>query len=225
MEHDRGTKIIAVVALVVAIIGLSLGFAAFTKNLQISSGAKVNPTDSFSVKFSSSSGQVEKNPIQAKAGGVGGASGENANIDPDNTISNLKGTFTTPGQNVTYEFYVHNDGDYDAFLKSVTYANANDGGSFAKCTAGVGTTKTLVEEACSGFEVTVDVNNEDEEENNHFSTTNNQTPIKGHKLGKGKSEKVIVKIEYKTDATRADGDFTVDFGNITLLYSTTDESN
>ena len=35
MEKDRGTKVIAIVALIVAVVGLSLGFAAFSSTLTI----------------------------------------------------------------------------------------------------------------------------------------------------------------------------------------------
>ena len=43
MEKSRTSKIIAVVALVVAVLGLSLGFAAFSNTLTISSSATVSP--------------------------------------------------------------------------------------------------------------------------------------------------------------------------------------
>ena len=43
MERDRSAKIIAIVALCVAVVGLSIGFAAFSNNLTIKSNATVSP--------------------------------------------------------------------------------------------------------------------------------------------------------------------------------------
>ena len=55
MERDRSAKIIAIVALCIAIVGLSIGFAAFSSNLTISSSANVKPDpSSFDVNFSTS---------------------------------------------------------------------------------------------------------------------------------------------------------------------------
>ncbi len=53
MEKQRQTKVITIVALVVAVFGISLGFAAFSNILTISSSATVKPDAlSFSVRFS-----------------------------------------------------------------------------------------------------------------------------------------------------------------------------
>lgn len=225
MEKDRTSRTLAVIAMLIAVVGLSVGFAAFTRNLQISAGAEVDQTDTgFSVRFSSSATAVERNEITPTSDGVAGASGTTAHIGSNRTISDIGGKFTTPGQKVTYEFYVYNEGDYDAFLKSITYANADTSG-FAKCTAGAGTTAAMVTEACKGFQVTVEVKNENDGETGEITTTETRTPITQHKLSKKKAEKVTVTVEYKADAAKADGDFTVDFGNITLLYSTADASN
>ena len=48
---DNKTKVITIAALVVAIIALSIGFAAFASTLNISTSAHVTPEDTFSVKF------------------------------------------------------------------------------------------------------------------------------------------------------------------------------
>ena len=52
MEHSRKQKLLVVLALVIAIASLSIGFAAFSTTLNISPSANVTPnSDSFSVKF------------------------------------------------------------------------------------------------------------------------------------------------------------------------------
>ena len=53
MEHNRKQKMLIIIALVVGIASLSIGFAAFSTTLNISSSASVTPnSDTFSVKFS-----------------------------------------------------------------------------------------------------------------------------------------------------------------------------
>ena len=50
MEKTRQIKILSIVALVVAIAGMTLGFAAFSTTLSISSSATVTPnSDDFKV--------------------------------------------------------------------------------------------------------------------------------------------------------------------------------
>ena len=43
MEHNRKIKILSIVALVLAISAMTLGFAAFSTTLNISSSASVTP--------------------------------------------------------------------------------------------------------------------------------------------------------------------------------------
>ena len=56
MEKDRGTKAIAIVALLIGVVGLSVGFAAMSSTLTIESSADVAPSENdFTVQFSTSS--------------------------------------------------------------------------------------------------------------------------------------------------------------------------
>ena len=53
MKNNK-TKVITLAALIIAVIALSIGFAAFASTLNIQTGATVTPNDTFSVKFASS---------------------------------------------------------------------------------------------------------------------------------------------------------------------------
>ena len=44
MEKNRTVQLVAILALVVGVIGLSIGFAAFSNTLKIQSGAEVTPS-------------------------------------------------------------------------------------------------------------------------------------------------------------------------------------
>ncbi len=214
---ERSSRVIAVVALCVAVTGLTLGFAAFSNSLTISSSANVTPDAStFNVDFSSVSGSVEtedivpvKSPesIEATNGSIDNSSNP--------TVSGLSATFTKPGDKVTYTFYAHNAGEYDAFLNSISFNNVSSGDAPKKCTAGGGTTDSLVQAACDDITLSVKVGSESE-------TTGSVPTISGHTLAKNKSEQIIVEIEYNAGGDRADGDFTVEFGDITLVYGSVD---
>ena len=218
MEKNRSSKIIAIVALCIAIVGITLGFAAYSSTLNIEPNISVNPTgETFKVNFSSSPLAVEtdlviptKNPSNLVAEN---ATINNAGSNPE--ITNLTATFTEPGQSVTYTFYVHNVGEFDAFLKSITYNNANGSDSFRVCTASENTTASLVEAACDDILVFVTVGDTG-------PVTTTKSNITNHRLVKGTHETVTVKIEYITGGDQANGNFTVKFGDIALLYSSID---
>ena len=214
---ERSSRIVAVVALCVAVTGLTLGFAAFSNSLTISSSANVTPDAStFNVDFSSVSGSVETEdivPVKSPESIVA----TNGSIDNTSnpTISNLSATFTKPGDKVTYTFYAHNAGEYVAYLNSISFNNASGSATSKKCTAGGGTTDALVQVACDDITLSVKVGRESE-------TTGSLSSISGHSLAKNASEEIIVEIEYNAGGDRADGDFTVEFGDITLVYSSVD---
>ncbi len=215
MERDRSAKIIAIVALCIAIVGLSIGFAAFSNNLTIKSNATVSPNpNDFDVNFSTSN----TSELDGTVSGVGtnSATAEDATIDNSDspTIAGLKANFTEPGQKVTYSFYAHNAGKYKAYLNNVTYSNVSGETATKVCTAGVGTDATMVEAACNGISVSVKVGND--------TYTGSMDSITNHKLELDAYEEVVVTIEYNSSASRADGDFEVSFGDIILTYNSVD---
>ena len=215
MDKERSTKIIAIAALCVAVVGLSIGFAAFSNNLTINSNAKVSPNASdFDVNFSSSN----TSELDGVVSGVGtnSATAEAATIDNSDSpaITGLKANFTEPGQKVTYSFYAHNAGKYAAYLNNVTYAKVSGKTATKVCTAGDGTDATMVEEACKGISVSVKVGND--------TYTGSMDSITNHLLDLDDYEEVVVTIEYASGASRTDGDFEVAFGDITLTYDSVD---
>ena len=217
MEKNRKVQVIAIVALIVGIVGLSIGVAAFSSVLNIQTSANVKPDSStMNVDFSSAEDKVEVAEITPTAtpnslvttNGVIDNSG-------DPTISNLSATFTEPGQSVVYKFYAYNAGELNAFLKSIVFSNVTGQNATKICTAGEGTTDALVQKACEQISVKVKVGNE-------LETATGKASITGHTLAKSTGELVTVTLEYGAGDNRADGDFTVSFGDITLNYSSAD---
>lgn len=217
MEKNRKVQVISVFALVIAIVGLSIGFAAFSSVLNIQTSANVKPDSStMNVDFSSAQDKVEVAEIIPTAT-PNSLVTTNAVIDNsvDPTISNLSATFTEPGQSVTYKFYAYNAGKLNAYLKSIVFGNVAGQNATKICTAGQGTTDALVQKACEKISVKVKVGNE-------IETTTGKASITGHTLAIDNGELVTVTLEYEAGAERADGDFTVAFGDITLNYSSVD---
>ena len=100
---ERSSKIIAVAALCVAVVGLTLGFAAFSNTLTIESSANVKPDAStFNVDFSSSNSALENNPVAPvlEPGTLNAGSATISNVG-NPTISGLEVEFTEPGQKAT----------------------------------------------------------------------------------------------------------------------------
>lgn len=215
MDRDRSTKVIAIVALCVAVFGLSVGFAAFSNDLTIKSEATVKPNASdFDVNFSSSDTSETDGTVTATS--TAGVTAKDATINNATapTISGIKVEFTEPGQSAKYSFFAHNAGKYNAFLNNVTFKNVNDANANITCVAAEGTNANMVASACQGISIKVKVGT---------TTFAESTPtITSHELPIDQYEPVEVTIEYKTGAARADGDFQVNIGDIVLTYGSVD---
>ena len=213
MNYNKGYKIMAVIALVLGILGVTLGYAAFSNTLTISSSASVKPDASgFNVDFSSSSSAVATNDITPTLNKtVTGFTATDAEIDntSDPVISNLSATFTEPGQSATYTFYAYNAGNYLAYLNSIVFSGSKT------CTAKTGTTQSLVDTACTGIELSVKVGSES-------ATTTSVASLTGHTLATSTAEEIVVTISYKADSGQADGDFDVTLPDVVLTYDSVD---
>ncbi len=213
MDEIKTYRVVAVIALFLGVIGITIGYAAFSNTLSIMSSAEVHPSaDNFNVDFSSSNSSVVANPITPTLSEtVTGFTATNATIDntSDPQISNLHATFTEPGQTVTYEFYTYNAGLYIAYLNSINFTGSKT------CTAATGTTQALVDDACAGITLEVEVGSES-------ATNATVASISGHSLAVGAAEQVTVTIAYEAGSDIADGDFTVALPTITLVYGSAD---
>ena len=213
MIDNKTYRYIAVAALLLGIVGVTLGYAAFSSTLRITSSAEVTPDSStFNVDFSSSNSSVQTNNITPTlSANVTGFSATAAQIDNtgDPTISNLKATFTEPGQSATYSFYAYNAGQYIAYLNSVVFSGNKT------CTARTGTTQSLVDTSCNGINLSVKVGSE-------AATTTSISTITGHSLGINGAEEVIVVISYEAGSGMADGSFDVTLPDVVLTYNSID---
>ena len=219
MEKERGSKVIAIIALLIAVVGLSVGFAAYTSSLSISNtSATVGAAaaDDFEVIFSTDGTSDDttianlldsavKDPV---ADGPSAVLADGASMT-GTTISGLSATFTEPGQSVTYTFYAHNTGKFLAYLNSITIGEKS-------CTAKTGTDQDLVDTVCPSLSMSVKVGKE-------AATAVSVADVDNHSLAIDGYETITVTLTYDETDARADGDFTVNFGQITLVYDHTDK--
>lgn len=218
MKNERKSKMITIVALCVALVGLSVGFAAFSNVLTIKTKADVKPDAStFDIRFSSAESDVKDGNVSPVSSS--GALATDAFIDNSTnstpTIAGLHAKFTAPGQNVKYTFYVHNVGKYDAFLNKVTFVNVPETTLTKSCKAGNNTNTDMVAAACEGIKLSIEYGTDTKFE----ETTEG---ISSKSLAKGAHEKVVVTIEYTEGSALADGDFEISFGDIKFDYETVD---
>ena len=210
MEHNRKQKLLMIIALVLLIASLSIGFAFFSVSLNISSQASVSPSsDTCSVKFSTNKDNLVVEPVTPSDNPYS-LTTTNGIIDNSTnpTISNLSATFTEPGQYVEYTFYARNEGEYTAYLNSVNYFGEKTCDSSEDISSNV-------QSACDSIVLKVYVDD---------SEYLNTTEISNHALEKKTGEEIRVVIDYPSTGGWADSTFNVVFPNIMMIYSTIDDS-
>ena len=220
-SKDRTYQVVAIVGLIVGVMALTIGFAAFTTTLTIQSAAEVAPgAQTLDVVFSTSSNSVAAGSVSGVATGESGASGDSATLS-GTSITGIKANFTKPGQTVTYTFNVYNNSAYTAYLNEVIFKNVTGSSpaAFKVCSAKSGSANPAtnnIDTACNGITLTLTVDD--------LSTTTSKTPSEILALGNktiaasvGKT--VTVVIEYATGSAVPDGDISVAFGDIELKYS------
>ena len=107
--RNGNSKMMAVIALVIAVVGLSIGFAALQTQLTVNGTAEVTGGTKWDVKFVTSLNKVE----------TGSATGTNPTVAAT-SVNGFKATLLKPGDKVTYYFQVTNAGSFDAKLDSIT---------------------------------------------------------------------------------------------------------
>ncbi len=204
---NRDSKIIAIVALVVAIVGLGIGFAAFTANLTIDSSAKVTPSASaFKVKF-------KENTLNCSSH-TGSGSASKAGTLADTSISGVEITLTKPGDSVTCTATITAEGDYTAYLTGI---------STSKLTcSGTGTLGALGTEACKSIKATFSVGaasvTSTTAETTATTIGNDTTLSKGgDTFG---TNTFTLKVEYLSSGKPTDEALTITIPKTTLTYET-----
>ena len=111
MERNRKIKILSLVALIVAVLGLGVAFAALSSQLTINGSAKAQ-AGSWNIHFA----KTLDMPTQT----TGDASFTEPTLS-DTSILGFKATVTKPGDSVTYYFDIVNSGTVDALVDNYVF--------------------------------------------------------------------------------------------------------
>ena len=116
MIRDKKIVIAIIIVLLICIAGLGIAFAAFSQTLTIGGAAEVE-SSSWSVVFE---GLTNPNTIDAPV--LTGTAQEITHPTIKNNsseISTFEATLKTPGDSITYNFKIHNKGDFAASISSL----------------------------------------------------------------------------------------------------------
>ena len=238
MEKDKKGRVIAIVALVIAVFGLSLGFAAFSTRLSIGSSADVNTgATNWNVGFSTNGSTIEDTTTPGtKAANENGNPGE-LNVTKYTISQKTNATLsTTEGSSVSYNLDILNNGSLTAYLDSVTFdtnpvtcSNSTSGNSSViegtsaagTSTTGANTTTISAADCAKMFGVTLSIDG-----TNYTSTS---TSLSGTIPAKANSTPgsvpVVLTVAYKGTseaeavAATLDGNIVVTVGNISVVYT------
>ena len=218
MKNKQG---ITIAALIIAIVGLSIGFAAFANTLTISSSVSVNPDPtSMNVVFSSSSSSAQTDPITPtkNINDVTNFTATNATITGADfrTLNNVSAAFTEPGQSVTYNLYVYNTGSYKAYLNELSMGEKVCSIVENQEHPEQEATESLKNAACNGISISVSIDN---------VTLTSSGSLNNMELNVDSSKPVQIVISYASGSAYVDGPISVSFGNITFTATSAPTSS
>ena len=120
MNKEREMKTLVIAALVISVVAIGVGFAAFSTTLQINGTATVNTAGkTWNVLFTGvEKTNVSTEGIEAAVPTISnGTAGENTT---NAAIGTITAAFTAPNQKLQYKITVTNSGSYDAKLTAAS---------------------------------------------------------------------------------------------------------
>ena len=197
-NNGREMKILVVAALIISIVAIGIGFAAFSETLTINGNASVQ-TSSWKVKFSE----------LGTATLTGTATEVTAPTLSDTTIETYNATFKTPGDSVSYKIKVSNTGSYDAKITTATISVPTCTGKADAATAEEDATKV-----CDKLTYTLVYDTDD--------ASAGQAVAVGDTLKHGETRPMVLTLKYAefTDAALLPAaDVAISNLGVTLVYS------
>ena len=212
MEKERKIKVLSIVALIVAVLGLTVAFAALSQTLTINGKSKVEKNnadgtgDKWNIRFygvSSDGTTIDESATIVKPVITGGSSypaeAKDATLGATSILIGNKNedgvVLKKPNDKVVYTFYVKNNGSINAEIDDVVKnlvcetSNEND------------------KNFCDDVSLTLKYDD------------NNEDVKKGDKLGRGVSRKINLTFEFSNAATSLPTDDIIFFnGPILLTY-------
>lgn len=198
-NNGREMKILVVAALIISIVAIGIGFAAFSETLTINGSASVQ-TSTWKVKFSE----------LGTATLTGTASEVTKPTLSDTTIGTYNATFKTPGDSVSYKIKVSNTGSYNAKITTATISVPSCTGKAGEATADADAAKV-----CDKLTYTLVYDTDD-------TQSAGQAVAVGDTLSAGETRPMVLTLKYAefTDATLLPAaDVSISNLGVTLVYS------
>ncbi len=242
MERQRKYKMFSIIALMFAVVALSVGFAAFQKIMNISSSATVSiPSDNnlkltlYGVNnYGGKEGLIQNKIDYSQLSKEISYSWDTnltefndkyyATIDNSNlSISIETLNFTQPNEDHTFLFLLKNDSDYGVYVslsdESMTSSSKDIYNIYWRptCTAQFDTTQKLVDGACEYILLALDaIEYTGNRVTNEFYSGQYKLPA-----GQYMTLSLFGIYSWIGENYRADGPFNVDFEPVKLEFSTT----
>ena len=122
MNKDKRLTILIILIVTLSLIGIGIAFAAFSQTLTINGSAEVEAS-SWQVVFE---GMTNVNTIDTPTTTGTASEVTHPTIKNNSTeISTYSVSLKTPGDSLTYNFKIHNKGDFAANLSSLTISGVN----------------------------------------------------------------------------------------------------
>ena len=198
-NNGREMKILVVAALIISIVAIGIGFAAFSETLTINGNASVQ-TSSWKVKFSE----------LGSATLTGTAAEVTKPTLSDTTIGTYNATFKTPGDSISYKIKVSNTGSYNAKITTATIPVPTCTGKSGETTAEADAGKV-----CDKLTYTLVYDTDD-------TQSAGQAVQVGDTLDAGETRPMVLTLKYTefTDATLLPAaDVSISNLGVTLVYS------
>ena len=203
-REDRAKRI-AIIALILALLACTFGFAAFSRSIKIMDEKKeIGYATLYGGILSINPDKPENGKVYPTS--IGGAKADPATLT-ENGIININVHFTKPGQSATYSFYGINPTKTLVYLNSVLFGEKT-------CHAGSGTTDSYAEAACNNIIMTISA------KDTMFTETNED--IEEHSIPAESNEPIAITIKYLKGGADSDGSFSVDFGTSYMTYGEID---
>ena len=222
MEKNNG-KIIAVLALIVAVVALSVGFAAFTTSLTIEGNAvaKTGEDTVFAPNVNYASTPVAKCYKTSDSTASVITEGYSAGLASAKQWSGIKVPLdSTNSYDVTCEAVIENASAYTAYLTTITSSGNNDG-KLSCAAVDSGTSQLSATNVCTGTNVTVSLGSSSGTITSASAITNptiSNTSIAANDGTDDGTLTVTVRIKYTGAAP--DGDVSITIPTINLGFST-----
>ena len=198
MEKDRGFKIVAIVALLIAVVGLSIAYAGYTATLKIEGTATVS--NGWSI--------IWTDLDAGKATGYASVEGSTFAIDAKTkqTVSGFLGKLIAPGDTISYTWMATNDGEINAKVSGVTR------GQFS-CTSEI---QVEADAVCNDLELSITYNSVE---------VATDVPAVGTTLNKHTSVPVKLTLTWKSTSTaEVTKDVTVTLAPTSFTYEQADNN-